>query len=486
MKPAAGGPASDERPVQPRRLPVAKESPAMKRSLLVLACTAVLFGGAAQASSHREAPLISKMPKVDGTDLYLFRSYESGRSGFVTILANYQPFQDPGGGPNFFALDPKADYDIRVDNNGDAIPDLTYRFHFTNTYRNIAIPVGGTSVAVPLANVGPFASSASPNLNLVESYTVELLRPGMPPVWGVNAATGKTTFIKPHDNIGTKSIADYARYANQYISTVKFPGACSWSGRVFVGQRKEGFGVNISDIFDLIHYNPLGPTHAFSNDLYNKNITSIALEAPIGCLARAGQPIIGAWTTSSLPAANGTMHQVSRLSAPLVNEVVIGLPDKDKFNASNPRDDAQFAKYVTNPTLPALIHALFPSVSAPSAFPRTDLVAAFLTGVSGLNEPAGVRPAEMMRLNTSIAAKTASNQKSLGVLAGDAAGFPNGRRPGDDVVDIELRVAMGVLLPSSQAPSGQLPFTDGVPVSAVQFLNTFPYLTTPIPGSTGR
>jgi len=458
----------------------------MKRTLLALACTALLCSGTALASSHREAPLISKTPKVDGTDVYLFRSYESGRSGFVTILANYQPFQDPGGGPNFYPLDPTAYYDIRIDNNGDAIPDLIYRFHFTNSYRNISIPVGGTSVAVPLNNVGPFSSSASQNLNLVESYTVQLIQPGKRPVYGINAATGKTTFIKPHDNIGTKSVADYARYANQYISTVSFHGGCSWSGRVFVGQRKEGFGVNVSDIFDLIHYDPLGSTHAFPNDLYNKNVTSVALEMPIGCVTRAGQPIIGAWSTSSLPDANGVMRQRSRLSAPLVNEVVIGLPDKDKFNASNPRDDAQFAKYVTNPTLPALVHALFPSVSAPNLFPRTDLVSAFLTGVNGLNKPANVRPSEMMRLNTSIAPKTASNQKSLGVLAGDTAGFPNGRRPGDDVVDIELRVAMGALLPSSQAPSGQLPFTDGVPVSAVDFANTFPYLNTPIAGSTGR
>ena len=176
--------------------------------------------------------------------------------------------------------------------------------------------------------------------------------------------------------------------------------------------------------------------------------------------------------------------QVSRLSAPLVNEVVIGLPDKDRFNASQPADDAQFAKYVTNPTLPALIQALFPGVLAPNVFPRSDLVAAFLTGVAGLNQPANVKPSEMMRLNTSIAPKSASQQKCLGVLGGDLAGFPNGRRPGDDVVDIELRVAMGILLTDAQAPSRTLPFTDGAAVHATQFRNTFPYLNTPIPGAT--
>jgi len=178
------------------------------------------------------------------------------------------------------------------------------------------------------------------------------------------------------------------------------------------------------------------------------------------------------------------MKQVSRLSGPLVNEVVIGLPDKDRFNASQPKDDAQFAKYVTNPTLPAVIQILFPGVVAPTTFPRTDLVAAFLTGVPGLNKPDNVTPAEMMRLNTSIATKPASQQKSLGVLAGDIAGFPNGRRPGDDVVDIELRVAMGVLLTDKEAPSRSLPYTDGAAVRATDFRSTFPYLRTPLPGAT--
>ena len=177
------------------------------------------------------------------------------------------------------------------------------------------------------------------------------------------------------------------------------------------------------------------------------------------------------------------MHQVSRLSSPLVNEIVIGLPDKDRFNASQPKDDAQFAKYVTNPSLPELIQALFPGVQAPNTFPRTDLVAAFLTGVPGLNQPSGVKPAEMMRLNTSIAPKSAAAQKSLGVLAGDTAGFPNGRRPGDDVVDIELRVAMGVLLTDAEAPSRSLPYTDGADVRATDFASKFPYLRTPLPGA---
>jgi hypothetical protein len=177
---------------------------------------------------------------------------------------------------------------------------------------------------------------------------------------------------------------------------------------------------------------------------------------------------------------------------PLVNELVIGLKDKNKFNNSQPKDDAQFADYVTNPTLPALLEILFGSagVKAPTNFPRTDLVAAFLTGVSGLNQPANVTASEMVRLNTSIAPTAFGAQSRLGVLGGDNAGFPNGRRPGDDVVDIELRVAMGVLCTlniggckPADAPAGSLHYTDGAFVSDQFFHNVFPYLHAPLKGS---
>jgi len=210
---------------------------------------------------------------------------------------------------------------------------------------------------------------------------------------------------------------------------------------------------------------------------------------PIPCLTSRRTPVIGAWTTASLPREGKSTFrpydwvQVSRLGAPLVNEVVIGLKDKDRFNASEPKDDAQFATYVTNPTLPAILEILFGAagVQAPTLFPRADLVAAFLTGVPGLNANGSV--AEMLRLNTSTAPKPAAAQSNLGVIGGDVAGFPNGRRPGDDVVDIELRVAMGKLLPLANAPSGQLPFTDGALVDASRFSSSFPYLRTPQPGS---
>ncbi|MGH8032411.1 MAG: DUF4331 domain-containing protein [Luteimonas sp.] len=456
----------------------------IKRTLIAIACTTALIGGTVIASSHREAPLITQVPKVDGSDFYLFRSYETGREGYLTLLANYQPLQDAYGGPNYFQLDPNAVYSIKIDNNGDALPDITYDFKFTNTYQNITIPVGGADVAVPLSNIGPFSSpvgrgNAGPR-NVVETYTVtRRVGSATTGTLATNLA-GETSFQKPFDNIGNKSIPNYANYANRHIVSIRLPG-CAMAGRVFVGQRQDGFAVNLGEIFDLINLNPVGATNGEANTIASKNVTTLALEVPISCVTN-GSPIIGAWTTASLP-VNGMQTQMSRLSAPLVNEVVIGLPDKDAFNASQPSGDGQFATYVTNPTLPILIQALFPQVTAPTLYPRTDLVAAFLTGIDGLNRPANVTASEMMRLNTSIAPKTAADQQTLGVLAGDTAGFPNGRRPGDDVVDIALRVAMGVLLSTADAPSGQLPYTDGAAVSATQFRSTFPYLNTPLAGS---
>lgn len=475
----------------------------MKRTTIALALATVMLAGAAIGSSHREAPQITKTPKVDNTDVYMFRSYEAGREGYVTILANFQPFEDPFGGPNYFLMDEDALYSIHIDNDGDAREDISFHFRFFNKFRDLRVPVGDKLVHIPLSYIGPFGSTEEQkaNRNVIETYALvtshkRANNPNAQPETKVatNLSRGDNVgdklFPKPYDNVGNKTIPNYEAYADSHIQRVAL-NKCAGEGRVFVGQREEGFKIAVGEIFDLINLNPLGARDAEENDLDNKNVTTIALEVPIGCLTE-GSPIIGAWSTASLPSnpgstasggKGGKLRQVSRLSSPLVNEVIIGLRDKDKFNASEPRNDAQFARYVTHPTLPELIQILFPTVTAPNQFPRTDLVAAFLTGIDGLNKPVNVVPAEIMRLNTSIAPIAAEAQSNLGVLGGDTAGFPNGRRPGDDVVDIELRVAMGVLLPESVAPSGQLPYTDGVIVSATDFRSTFPYLNTPIPGS---
>ena len=344
----------------------------------------------------------------------------------------------------------------------------------------------------------------------------------------VTNASGGTTFGKPIDYIGTKTFpgGSYEAYANSYIQTINIPG-CAAPGKVFVGQRKEAFSVNLGVIFDLVN----APAAFITNeanaaalgkfgDLENKNVTSLALEVPASCLTQGTDKVIGGWTTASLrqgrllngatpsglqasEKVGGAWTQVSRLGMPLVNEVVIGLKDKDKFNGSKPLNDAgNFADYVTNPTLPALIEKLF-GAKAPTNFPRTDLMTAFLTGLPTVNRPANMTGlgvggplTEMLRLNTSIAAKPAATQNSLGVAAGDAAGFPNGRRLGDDVVDVSLRVAMGALCvltgdtdalkvgcKPSDAPAGGVPFVDGVRASATDFQQVFPYLNTPLPGA---
>ena len=468
----------------------------------------------APASSHREAPAITKMPKLDGTDLYAFKSYEPGRSGYVTLIANYVPLQDSYGGPNYFTMEPDGYYDINIDSNGDARRNITYRFRFNYTINDIALDVGGSSVSIPLRNAGQISAGNTGALNDAETYTVEVLRGfviSANPHYVTNTTDGSHVFVKPVDNIGFKSIPDYAAYAAAHVYNVNLPG-CATPGRLFVGQRREGFAVNLGEIFDLVNIpveRVIGSRSGSSSASADKNVTSLAMEVPIACVTQGNESVIGVWTTSSTVKPDETrqavidnigVQQVSRLGMPLVNEIVIGLKDKDRFNASEPKDDGQFATYVTNPTLPALLEILFGSagVQAPTVFPRVDLIAAFLTGVAGVNQPHNVVPSEMLRLNTALPSTPKGSQNSLGALdcfvdgaltlgnpGCDPAGFPNGRRPGDDVVDIELRVAMGTLLPPGpgKPASANLPYTDGALVEDSQFDATFPYLTTPLPGS---
>lgn len=469
-----------------------------------MALGAVALGLAVQsarASSHREAPFVTERPKVDATDFYLFNSYEPGREGFVTAIANYQPLQAPYGGPNYFTMDPQARYEIKFDRDGDAKEDVTFRFVFTNTLRDIALSVGTDAsntkvVSVPLRNVAPISAGQTGAINDVESYTLDCVfgEPGNETIVPVrNAATNERSFKKPIDNIGTKSIPDYHAYAQAHIYDIRLPDGSI--GRMFVGQRDDPFVVNLGEAFDLIHLNPLGPVNGRADQIADANVTSLILELPKGFVTDPGQPIVGGWTVATLkqverlqaqptyaaPTTNaGPYRQVSRLASPLVNELVIGLKDKDRFNASRPQDDAQFADYITNPTLPELIEVLF-GVTAPNLFPRTDLVQVFATGVPGLNANGSF--GEMLRLNTSIPAVAPAQQSNLGVLGGDLAGFPNGRRLGDDVVDMALRVVMGVLLDATSAPSGQLPYTDGAFVDASMFDSVFPYVKDPIPGA---
>jgi len=473
--------------------------------------------GPAHASSHREAPFLTNSPKVDGTDFYMFRSYASGRQDYVTLIANFIPFQDPQGGPNFYQFDQNALYEIHIDNNGDAKEDITFQFHFKNTSKRTALTIGGKSVLIPLINSSTISGVNPGSLNVRETYTVDMVKGDRRGGTRTRlaATSGTTEFDKPVDNIGDKTFggaSGYETYANQHIYDINIPG-CG-TGRVFVGQRKEPFYIAVGKIFDLFNLDPLGAEASGNkNDLEGKNVSSIAMEVPIACLTSAGEPVIGGYATASLrqgrllnpsPASGinnatkegGAWSQVSRVGMPLVNEVIIGMDDKDRFNSSKPKDDAQFLTYVTNPVLPTVVETLFPSAKAPTNFPRTDLVTAFLKGLPGVNQPKNVVPSEMLRLNTSTPPTAQASQNPLGVAGGDNAGFPNGRRPGDDIVDVSLRVAMGALCvltgtsdalgvgcKPSDAPAGGLKLTDGVRKTANDFKPAFPYLNTPLPGN---
>ncbi|MEQ8315229.1 MAG: DUF4331 domain-containing protein [Gammaproteobacteria bacterium] len=457
------------------------------------AVLSVLVAGAGTfASSHREAPMIAGLPRLDATDLYAFRSYEAGREDTVTILANYFPLQDPYGGPNYFDLDDNALYEIHVDNDGDSEEDITFSFDFSTILAGVSVPVGNEMTAIPLViagGVGPGRDDTA-NVNSRQEYTLNMIegdrREGVvTPI--TDSVSGASSFRKPLDYIGSKSIPDYASYAADHIYPINVPG-CSDTGRVFVGQRQEGFAVNLGPVFDLVNLNPLGAEDAVPSQIADSNVTTLALEIPTSCLV-ASDDVIGVWTTSSMNFSGSEPMQVSRLGYPLINELVIGVPDKDKFNQSEPINDGQFVEYVTNPSLPFLLELLFSDAGAvaPTNFPREDLVDA-IGGVPGLNLPQNIANgtfsrSEMLRLNTSIDPVDAEEQSNMGVLAGDNAGFPNGRRPGDDVVDIVLRAAMGALNPdSSEAPNNTVPFTDQSTVSAAEFKLVFPYLNDPLPG----
>lgn len=540
-----------------------------------VACAALLAvgallvtGGEASASSHREAPFITKNPKVDNTDFYMFRSYEPGRDGFVTLIANFQPLQDAFGGPNYFTMDPDALYEIHIDNTGDGVEDITFQFRFSNALGgagaagiNLDIGAAGAkkSVNIPFlyANVGVGDGNPPPQITVAnqdnfrhvnERYTVGVVKgprraAAAKPITHAGGPGGNgASFVKPLDYVGFKTLGDYNSYINYSAahsygqaagSTVTVPDCATPGSRVFVGQRQEGFAVNIGAIFDLVNAPVAALTDANGgvDNLYagvgNKNVTTIALEIPIACLKGAGDVIAG-WSSASVRQARvinpkatyarpsregGAWAQVSRLGSPLVNEVVIGLKDKDKFNSSEPKDDAQFADYVTHPTFPAIVEAILGSatVPAPTAFPRADIVAAFLSGVPGVNAFPGANPKlfEALRLNVALPATPAGNQftgggrglgaagcfkpganpavdnKVLDTALGtcDPGGFPNGRRPGDDVVDIIMRVAMGYLLNTTAAPAADAPLGDGIQQNPGQFAAVFPYLNVPNAGS---
>jgi Domain of unknown function (DUF4331) len=429
------------------------------------------------ASSHREAPLISEDPVADATDLYAFVSPDD--PGAVTLIAAYYPMQDPAGFPNYYRFGDDVTYRINIDNNGDAVEDILYQWEFS------------TEIANPnsfLYNSGPIDSLDSPNLNVRQTYTLSEGRGGVL----TEVASGLMT---PPVNIGPKSTPDYEALADEAIFEV------GDGMTVFAGQRDDPFWVDLGGVGDLLTIRELpGNAGGGIDDLAGLNVQVLALKVPIEQLthdgqavsgAEAGNAVIGVWTTAlrhsttvlspGAKTASGPLVQVSRLGMPLVNEVVAPLGAKDLFNSSVPGNDAQFLGAVTDPELAKLLNLLYgDALEAVPESGRDDLVTVFLTGVEGLNQLPTVTPSEMLRLNMGI--PPAETVNPLGVIGGDNAGFPNGRRLEDEVVDVELRVAAGFLLGEEFQNAANAQLGDGVPANDVPFLAEFPYVGTPHQG----
>ena len=459
------------------------------------------------ASSHREAPLIVADPLADNTDTYAFRSTESGRSGFITLIANWIPFEEPSGGPHFYKFDDTVLYEIYVDNTGDGVEDVIYQFRFKTKFRNRDTVLGMAAPNEALAGTGgiePLITSLNDgDYNEPQSYSVTRIDKNTGNR-GIVLASGLVT---PPNNMGERTTPNYEAALGQ-PAVFSLPNG----GRVFAGQRDEGFYLDVGGVFDTLKLKSIGAIGGVDSTA-GFNVNTIAIEVPIQELTRTGSvpsgptapdAVIGVWSATSRqkvtvlradPADDpdpdltiGPFQQVSRLGSPLVNEVVIPLKLKDKFNRSSPADDSQFAQFVINPQLAQLLSAVF-GITVPSA-PRNDLVAIFATGipvnpVTGPNFTTFLsdgRPHEMLRLNVAI--PPSANPSRLGLLGGDVAGFPNGRRVFDDVVDISLRaVAGGTPFTPATNISPNNTLGDGVANNDVPFLTRFPYLGTPQSGN---
>jgi len=448
-------------------------------------------------SSHREAPEISKDPVADNTDVYAFVSPD--RPDTVTLIANYIPLEGPAAGPNFYEFGSDVRYEIHIDNNGDGEADITYRFRFKVELSN---------PNTFLYNTGPIDSLDSPNFNRRQLYSVTRVdRHGNETGLGENLAS-------PPCNIGPRSTPNYAALAKQAVHNLN-------NGvRVFAGQRLEGFYVDLGSIFDLGDLRPFQSLHliptpdaAGVDATKDVNVHTIAIQVPIHLLTRDGshpkdptdpRAVIGVYASASRSKARiilgegaesgfGPWEQVSRLGNPLFNEVIVPMGKKDEWNARSPKNDSAFLHYVQYPELatllPVLYPGVFPNLSAYTAA-RADLVAILLTGIPsgiipGFQNFTGKTQADLLRLNMAI--PPSSNPNLLGILGGDLAGFPNGRRVFDDTVTIELRAIAGVTIPlvdkTFKPDAAASLVTDGLtPDLQTRYLSQFPYLGTPRSG----
>ena len=409
---------------------------AVGATLAAALAAAVVGSGpsAGVASSHRDAPLISEDPSADNTDLYAFRSPD--KPSTVTIVSNWIPAEDPAAGPNYYTFSPNAKYKINIDRTGDARPDIVYEFRFGRT-------------------AGPAFLG-----NTVQSWSM----------WRNKKlfARGKT----PPNNIGPRSTPNYRSLAAKSIVTKD-------GLSIFAGQRDDAFYADIGSIFDLVAFRKGTGNVGGGKDFFaGYAVHAIALQIPIADL-NAKSSTIGVWASTERPnvTVGGKLRrgwtQVSRLGNPLVNEVVVPTPFKDAWNRSAPVNDKQYAGPVVTPVLAKLMNQLY-KVNAPETN-RDDLVAVFGTGVKGLNFT-GDTVADMLRLNYSIPVTPDSKFSRMGVIGGDNGGFPNGRRLGDDVIDIAEQVMAGFL------KGNKVPLGDGVNSGDVPALDSFPYEADPASG----
>ena len=443
----------------------------------------------AVASSHREAPVISEDPTADNTDVYAFVSPD--RPDSVTIIANYLPLEESAGGPNFAKFGDDVLYELHVDNGGGPEEEITYQFRFRTHVRN---------PDTFLYNTGPITSLSDEDWNVRQTYSVTRVTGNRAEVLGEN-------LISPPVNIGPRSTPNYEALAAEAVA--ELPGGV----KVFAGQRDDPFYVDLGSVFDLAGLRPFNPFHiiplaagAGIDGVGGYNTHAIAIQVPTAQLASFGRPTIGVYASASRQKvtivrddgtrdASGPWVQVSRLANPLVNEVVIPLGQKDRWNAADPARDSQFVTEYTEPEVTRLENALYPVLDDAPETGRGDLVAVLLTGVPTLNFT-GETPADLIRLNTSIppsAPVGAGNR--LGLLGGDFAGFPNGRRLEDDVTDIELRAfacgygaIVGPIIESFGFCGGNANRTpnnllgDGVDRNEKSFMTSFPYAATPHQG----
>jgi hypothetical protein len=444
-------------------------------------------------SSHREAPEIAKDPAADSTDTYAFVSPD--RPGTVTLIANFIPLQKPDGGPNFYEFAPDVVYDIRICNTGSGFADIVYTFNFDTVVRN---PESF------LYNTGQIKEIDGPEWNRPQYYTLTRTENGTTKTLGTKLAV-------PPVNVGKRSTPNYAHLGDQAVHTLG-------SRKVFAGQRADAFHVDLGSIFDLGGLRPFNEAHAFPmanmdgiNSVQSFNVHTLALQVPISDLTRNGDKptdvmspgaVIGVWSTARRRASrildtskgkyvgHGDLKQVSRLANPLFNEVIVPMGKKDVWNVTNPAYDSSFAKYVLQPELAKLLPVLYPGDTfknlAAYTKPRADLAAILLTGipsgiVDGFQNYTGPKQADMLRLNVAVAPSNDPN--SLGLVAGDAAGFPNGRRIDDDVVTIELRAIAGLTIPlvdpDYTVDGAAKAIKDGTSDTNAALLDKFPYLGLP-------